>query len=871
MEGRKREDEASSFERAPADNAGSPGGSPCPNARSSTEQLSTTSGRGSRSCLPRPYRSPGHLFVAMPDGTHRAPSPRSQGSSSSRVTSQGAGRSRPSEKDDDTVSPAVSPPFHRPLSRGSQNLPPGGLGGSGLSQGVSSGSGRQEGPPKGWRPAGGGAAACGASSACIGRGGFRRRQFAQDHPRVDQMFNLDAYNLSDIVDVCDDGYEDSGTDAADEAGAPSPGRRGEGGASSQEGRHALEDFAADSGAGRDGETGSRPPSLPSSLVAVAAALENRQTRTPRSAGDLRRSTAAVGRMEGSVPFRPFSAMPTESESLGALLREPQWHKHAGASTHWGGAGKHIFQAAPSGASASNKLKSVHFVYEQMQKEKTEVRAKVRPTAQSDNSLKGVEPIRIFCGTWNSEYQDFPQGTMTPNISPEALAAPSVLPAHLPERVVEELLDDEDAWATGDVDAFDQYGKHRNDGESERKVGKSAWLSTPGTHAPSDSRMVERKSLLRASTLKLKAVKDGEQPLSDWVLPGYDVYVITLQETISDSIFHAIMTYLCDVNGRPYVRMRAAEDKISGLGDGAWTQFKSTSIAAWARADLLRPKGPIEFLSSKAIPLSFFNGSKGAVSLLMRIWDQFVCFLGCHMPATATEDRIKARTWILERLCELYSGVPRTTLDGVFHHVLWMGDFNFRTRNISAAKAVELLDSGDLKALFQYDECVGPHGEDLRKQGFHESPVTFPPTYKKVDGRPPVDFTDAHWAAKEYQTKFTVKWYKGGRQEDRNPSWTDRVFKWSIPEVASLLRLEEENYFAAMPTRPNSFLNASDHSPVGTGLVMYPLDFNYALPSVMNIENPDPSASCVNEDVLQANSSSKDVCAKLSSGENSGFV
>ncbi|KEP60203.1 UNVERIFIED_CONTAM: endonuclease/exonuclease/phosphatase family protein [Hammondia hammondi] len=806
MEDRKREDEASSFERAPADNADSSGGTPCPNARSSTEQLSSSPVCGSRSYMPRPYRSPGHLFVAMPDGTHGVPSRHSQGYSSSRGMRRGTGRSRPSEKNDERGSPAVNPPFHRPLSRSLQTLPPGGFGVSGLSQSVSSGPGRQEGPPRGWRPAGGGASACAASSACTVRGGFRRRQFAQEHPRVDQVFNLDAYNLSGIVDVCDDGYEDSGTDAADEAGSPSPGRRGEGGASSQEARHVLEDLAAASGTGgRDGERGSRPPSLPSSLVAVTAALETRQTRSPRSGGKLRRSSADVGMTEGSVPCRLFTAMPTESESLGALLREPpHGDEHAVASTHWSGAGrKPVFQTARSGASASYKLKSIHFVYEQMQKEKSEGRAKVRPTAQSDNSLKGVEPIRIFCGTWNSEYQDFPQGTMTPNVGPEALEAPSVLPAHLPERVVEELLDDEDAWATGDVDAFDQYGKHRNDGESEKKAGKSAWLSTPGTHAPGDSRMVERKSLLRASTLRLKAVKDGEQPLSDWVLPGYDVYVITLQETISDSIFHAIMTYLCDVNGRPYVRMRAAEDKISGLGDGAWTQFKSTSIAAWARADLLRPKGPIEFLSSKAIPLSFFNGSKGAVSLLMRIWDQFVCFLGCHMPATATEDRIKARTWILERLCELYSGVPRTTLDGVFHHVLWMGDFNFRTRNISAAKAVELLDSGDLQALFEYDECVGPHGEDLRKQGFHESPVTFPPTYKKVDGRPPVDFADAHWAAKEYQTKFTVKWYKGGRQEDRNPSWTDRVFKWSIPEVASLLRLEEENYFAAMPTRPRT--------------------------------------------------------------------
>ncbi|CBZ51047.1 hypothetical protein NCLIV_041220 [Neospora caninum Liverpool] len=849
MEG-KRQDEAAAPESAPAPrgpdrerSSRTPSVSPvCRPAESvshgSVDGLSATSGGGSRHEMKRHYRSPGHLFVAMPDGTHE---PTRSGTSPTagddRHGTRGAKAGAQSDGDR-LQSPAVSaarPPFPaHPASRvtlkgdapGDLRAPGSESDGSPLGQEGQDGACSDRRFPSRWPE---GSEASDARRA-------PRRSSATVQPQMAQLFDLTTHNLTDIVAFCDDGYESSSNAQGEDSGTASAPRRYETLVMADPNGCEFERTDTDAAAASLDGKASRPPSLPSSRVAVAATLEKRQARAALSPGGLRRSSAVVGRPAGGYPLPPTAARSNRefvgpSDSLTSTRQGSVW-------------GKYSCPSFRSSATAAGKVRDVHVVYKHLQRLKNQGRAKARPPVHGDNSFKGVEPIRIFCGTWNSEYQEFPQGTMTPDASPDALMATSVLPAHLPERVVEELLDDEDAWATGDADAFDQWpGRPRSDtGDSgdvpkrQQAEERSSWISTPGDRSFEGSRMVERKSLLRASTLNLKAVKEGEQPLIDWVLPGYDVYVITLQETISDSVFHAIMTYLCNVNGRPYIRMHATEDKISGLGDGAWTQFKSTS---------------------------FFNGSKGAVSLLMRIWDQFTCFLGCHMPATTTEDRIRARSWIVERLCELYSGVPRTTLDGVFHHVVWMGDFNFRTRNVSAAKAVELLDSGNLQTLLEYDECHGAQCDDLRRQciiefgnltharflcvslaakGFEESPVTFPPTYKKVDGRPPVDFSDPHWAAKEYQTKFTVKWYKGGRQEDRIPSWTDRVFKWSIPEVASLLRLETNNYFAAMPSRPNSFLNASDHSPVGTGLDMFPLDFNYALPSVMNIANPDTTST-----------------------------
>lgn len=55
------------------------------------------------------------------------------------------------------------------------------------------------------------------------------------------------------------------------------------------------------------------------------------------------------------------------------------------------------------------------------------------------------------------------------------------------------------------------------------------------------------------------------------------------------------------------------------------------------------------------------------------------------------------------------------------------------------------------------------------QGFVEAPISFPPTYKKADGRPPADMSRPKWVEDEYQTRMVTQWYKGSRHQDRIPS------------------------------------------------------------------------------------------------------
>ncbi|KAL8270180.1 hypothetical protein Esti_005907 [Eimeria stiedai] len=486
-------------------------------------------------------------------------------------------------------------------------------------------------------------------------------------------------------------------------------------------------------------------------------------------------------------------------------------------------------AAPSGGPlfpAAIYLKAFKRLKEETSKKRVAAGAR-----NADLSMRGVPPVKIFCGTWNCQYQDFPVNVLVNRRtasrmqqqleSPVSAANPSsclppvthaseTLPEEVPAEVIVKL--DGDFETLCDAEAAVE--EHRP--FLTLQANAPGGLSPP---PPSRKATISRGDLVRSSTRLLRAVEGEDQPFADWVLPGYDVYVISLQETLGHTLFDAITVYLTTVNGVSFKRIRFQEDKLSGLGDGAWMQFKCTSLAVWAREDLEGEGMPISLVSSKAASVSFLSGSKGGVSVCLKIWNQLFCFIGCHMPSTSPEDRRKARSVVEQRLLEFYGGA--SCWHEAFHHVLWMGDFNFRTQRVTNQRAVALLKQSPT-CLFTFDEWVGQNGEDMRSAGFVEAPVSFPPTYKKADGRPPANMTRPNWVEQEYQTRLVTQWYKGSRQQDRIPSWTDRIFRCSVPELSPLLRFQPSVYFAAMPTRP-SFLIASDHSPVGLGLECFLLD------------------------------------------------
>ncbi|CAD2091305.1 endonuclease/exonuclease/phosphatase family protein, putative [Plasmodium vinckei lentum] len=320
--------------------------------------------------------------------------------------------------------------------------------------------------------------------------------------------------------------------------------------------------------------------------------------------------------------------------------------------------------------------------------------------------------------------------------------------------------------------------------------------------------------------------------SHWISPYYDVYVICLQESISDSIIECLSMYLKEINQETYEFLPLADYKLSGYGDGAFLQMKSTTIAAWVRKSKLHPKGPVKLCASKTIAFNKLNNSKGCVSILLNIFNQFVLFIGCHMPAKDQELRQKSREFILTKLSEYFSNKATSNFKDVFHHVIWMGDFNFRVHGIQIEKVVHYLKTNNLKELLKYDEANSPYSYDL-SISFQEQPINFLPTYKKNGNRPIIDKSDTKWVEKEYKLIHNIKWYKGGKQEPRIPSWTDRVFKWSCDKTQNCLTFVPNTYISPIP-KEKCILMCSDHSPVSCCFQMYKMTNEEDIPSTKSI-------------------------------------
>ncbi|XP_053993498.1 uncharacterized protein LOC128884260 isoform X2 [Hylaeus volcanicus] len=366
-------------------------------------------------------------------------------------------------------------------------------------------------------------------------------------------------------------------------------------------------------------------------------------------------------------------------------------------------------------------------------------------------------------------------------------------------------------------------------ESDAELGCSIMdkdIHTSGSHTSS---LCESKD--RSEKSFRKRFYDIE-PLSDWLTPGYDIYIIALQEVISDELLNAILIYLNRVNSQTFHRVHFNEQKISGLGDGAYMTLKSTLIACFLSEKCTEETSCVQVGSSKGISLSSLNGSKGAVSIILTIYGQVVCFISCHLPTGKPSTRVKARELIRRKLAQAYSGLSDVDPTDVFHHIVWAGDFNFRVQELPAVWVVNCLVKKDLESVCSFDELkYSEYNVDFENEGFEELPISFFPTYKKFVGRKPVDVNDPEWVRKQYNVNFKVRWYKRGKIEQRIPSWTDRILKWSHPDLQSCCLLIPKTYVACCPTSDN-FLLDSDHSPVACGMIFTALDEFYALPPVM---------------------------------------
>lgn len=257
-------------------------------------------------------------------------------------------------------------------------------------------------------------------------------------------------------------------------------------------------------------------------------------------------------------------------------------------------------------------------------------------------------------------------------------------------------------------------------------------------------------------------------------------MVGVQECIDDVFFEKIDQFL---SPHGYVRVLIPNDRVKGRGDGSFIFTKYTGLALYIRLSL---RSTIQPVKSVSCPLGMTEGSKGVACLLLRIYSTTVVFMCTHMPSSSIHARNEAYYTLVEKTGNLLGDEYFQLLEQ-FHHIVWFGDFNFRSHNLSGEEALVHLKAGDTKKLKQYDELEEEVKAGRMFYRFCEPRMApnFYPTYKKIETRPiPVDRGDPLWAEQQYRIWYTEPWYKKGKTVARVPSYCDRVLYHSLDDCGS---------------------------------------------------------------------------------------
>ncbi|KAA0152003.1 hypothetical protein FNF27_05252 [Cafeteria roenbergensis] len=352
----------------------------------------------------------------------------------------------------------------------------------------------------------------------------------------------------------------------------------------------------------------------------------------------------------------------------------------------------------------------------------------------------------------------------------------------------------------------------------------------------------------------------ERVLAPFVPRDYDIYVLGVQEAVSDRIFRAVARFTgCyqlplhaklepakeasethAVRSRRMGRaicvqefiddarkgkhpQRAASmtdmlDRVFGRGDGALIRPKFTGIAVFvtpSAAPYVRLLGVYKHSFGAS------EGSKGGVGVALGVYDSTMAFVTAHMASKRIDMRRQQYCDLVERLGAKLGG-RGFHMTEEFHHVVWMGDLNYHCAGCSAEEAAACLRQGRVAdLLLDHDELIRERADGAAFYDFEEPNMVpeFFPTYKRRKGRGAVDMSgkDPEWVDKVYELEFKEAAIKGGRTVERVPSWTDRIMFRSLPSRAD--NLLPESLDPDNPDAPHNYrcvnhgCDLSDHAPV----------------------------------------------------------
>ncbi|TMW65849.1 hypothetical protein Poli38472_003614 [Pythium oligandrum] len=336
-------------------------------------------------------------------------------------------------------------------------------------------------------------------------------------------------------------------------------------------------------------------------------------------------------------------------------------------------------------------------------------------------------------------------------------------------------------------------------------------------------------------------------LQNFVPHGYHVYVLGVQEGVSENVYHAVAAYLNrNEGGTRYFRMElknsdfmvlnkshpteATIDAVRGRGDGAFVGTKFTGLAVFYASSV---QDKVQLLRAGVHKFNLTSGSKGGVAVALMINQTSMVFVNCHLDARNDGYRREQIRTLNANLGKVM-GHQSFDLTEQFHHVVWMGDMNYRIVHLDPDIVLHMLEEGRNAELHdKFDGLLNDRRNGGIFDGFTE-PNKFPdfyPTYKKFPKRGNVNHSLPSWTRLVYRVLYKEPFYKGGKVKKRVPGWCDRILIHSLLVSDSKLMPEKvqspfdesggwiDNYRSV---NDGDGMDVSDHSPVyGTFVLSFP--------------------------------------------------